>query len=198
MADDIGGIWRTIGGRRVFIKTGHSLQQAMKESGKFKTSKEKEFEKATQRLQEEDIVKALVENEEMNEQLPELRRELETADDMKRKEFLKATIIRYENQIKENQKNILKNIQNMADREGVLPSEVQDRYRLTDTQLGLETDEAKHEGKKSKNFTIKNSMVYDETGKIDFKETYKMTEAMRRNKRKQENRVKNMWLKYNT
>ena len=30
------GVWRTIGGRRVFIKTGQSLSDAMKESGKFK------------------------------------------------------------------------------------------------------------------------------------------------------------------
>lgn len=30
------GVWRTIGGRRVFIKKGQSLSDAMKESGKFK------------------------------------------------------------------------------------------------------------------------------------------------------------------
>jgi len=30
------GVWRTIGGRRVFIRTGVSLSQAMKDSGKFK------------------------------------------------------------------------------------------------------------------------------------------------------------------
>ena len=30
------GVWRTIGGRRVFIKNGQSLEEAMKESGKFK------------------------------------------------------------------------------------------------------------------------------------------------------------------
>lgn len=29
------GVWRTIGGRRVFIKEGQSLSDAMKESGKF-------------------------------------------------------------------------------------------------------------------------------------------------------------------
>ena len=29
------GVWRTIGGRRVFIKTGQSISDAMKESGKF-------------------------------------------------------------------------------------------------------------------------------------------------------------------
>ena len=36
MAD---GIWRTIGGRRVFIKDGQSLADAMKESGKFPSRK---------------------------------------------------------------------------------------------------------------------------------------------------------------
>lgn len=34
------GVWRTIGGRRVFIKTGQSLSDAMKESGKFKKKDE--------------------------------------------------------------------------------------------------------------------------------------------------------------
>jgi len=34
--DDISGVWRTIGGRRVFIKDGQDLASAMKESGKFK------------------------------------------------------------------------------------------------------------------------------------------------------------------
>jgi len=33
--DDSDGVWRTIGGRRVFIKEGQSLSDAMKESGKF-------------------------------------------------------------------------------------------------------------------------------------------------------------------
>lgn len=45
MADDIGGVWRTIGGRRVFIRTGTTLQQAMKESGKFKNLGKKVKEK---------------------------------------------------------------------------------------------------------------------------------------------------------
>lgn len=38
MADE-GGVWRTIGGRRVFIKDGQSLTDAMRESGKFEISK---------------------------------------------------------------------------------------------------------------------------------------------------------------
>lgn len=35
MNDDIGGVWRTIGGRKIFIKDGQDLASAMKESGKF-------------------------------------------------------------------------------------------------------------------------------------------------------------------
>lgn len=38
MADE-GGVWRTISGRRVFIKDGQSLTDAMRESGKFGESK---------------------------------------------------------------------------------------------------------------------------------------------------------------
>ena len=37
--NDEDGIWRTIGGRRVFIRDGQSLSDAMKKSGKFKLSK---------------------------------------------------------------------------------------------------------------------------------------------------------------
>lgn len=39
--DDNDGVWRTIGGRRVFIKKGQSMSDAMKESGKFKISNKK-------------------------------------------------------------------------------------------------------------------------------------------------------------
>lgn len=42
------GVWRTVGGRRIFIKEGQDLASAMKESGKFKSSienKEKELSK---------------------------------------------------------------------------------------------------------------------------------------------------------
>ena len=33
------GVWRTVGGRRIFIKDGQDLASAMKESGKFPKSK---------------------------------------------------------------------------------------------------------------------------------------------------------------
>lgn len=42
------GVWRTVGGRRIFIKEGQDLASAMKESGKFKSNienKEKELSK---------------------------------------------------------------------------------------------------------------------------------------------------------
>lgn len=45
-SNDLGGVWRTIGGRRIFIKDGQELASAMKESGKFKTSnKNQEYSK---------------------------------------------------------------------------------------------------------------------------------------------------------
>lgn len=39
MADE-GGVWRTVSGRRIFIKDGQSLTDAMRESGKFKGERE--------------------------------------------------------------------------------------------------------------------------------------------------------------
>lgn len=36
---DIGGVWRTVGGRRIFIKDGEDLATAMKKSGKFNSTK---------------------------------------------------------------------------------------------------------------------------------------------------------------
>lgn len=40
MDNEIGGVWRTIAGRRVFIKDGQNLSDAMKKSGKFQKKKE--------------------------------------------------------------------------------------------------------------------------------------------------------------
>ena len=41
--DEEDGVWRTIGGKRIFIQKGESLSDAMKKSGKFPTQKKKEF-----------------------------------------------------------------------------------------------------------------------------------------------------------
>lgn len=49
--DESDGVWRTIGGRRVFIKNGQSLSDAMKESGKF--SRVKRNEQLYKKLDEE-------------------------------------------------------------------------------------------------------------------------------------------------
>lgn len=38
------GVWRTVGGRRIFIKEGQDLASAMKESGKFKSNNRKQVE----------------------------------------------------------------------------------------------------------------------------------------------------------
>ena len=38
------GVWRTVGGRRIFIKDGEDLASAMKKSGKFKSNKKKQEE----------------------------------------------------------------------------------------------------------------------------------------------------------
>ena len=38
------GVWRTIGGRRVFIADGQSLSEAMRESGKFPSAKKKDVD----------------------------------------------------------------------------------------------------------------------------------------------------------
>ena len=38
---DLGGVWRTVGGRRIFIKDGEDLETAMKNSKKFDKKNEK-------------------------------------------------------------------------------------------------------------------------------------------------------------
>lgn len=40
------GVWRTVGGRRIFIRKGQNLTDAMKESGKFKTGNRREVQQA--------------------------------------------------------------------------------------------------------------------------------------------------------
>lgn len=53
MADE-NGVWRTISGRRVFIRDGQSLTDAMRESGKFDNSsdkKNKESEEVAKKIE---------------------------------------------------------------------------------------------------------------------------------------------------
>ena len=39
--DEGDGVWRTVGGKHIFIRDGESLSSAMKRSGKFKLSSKK-------------------------------------------------------------------------------------------------------------------------------------------------------------
>lgn len=86
-SNDTDGVWRTIGGRRIFIKNGKDLSTAMKESGKFKKSN-------------------AVKDEELKKKIG----------------------------------NDVKKLQEYADKEGILPSELQDRLGIKDSDLGLKDD----------------------------------------------------------
>lgn len=55
--DSEDGVWRTIGGRRVFIRTGQSLSSAMKESGKFKNMRKDVADNVEFKDMEEDTIK---------------------------------------------------------------------------------------------------------------------------------------------
>jgi hypothetical protein len=66
MADEE-GVWRTVGGRRVFIKTGQALNDAMRDSGKFPStiiSKNNKYQEVLGALQELDsgIPEVTIEN----------------------------------------------------------------------------------------------------------------------------------------
>ena len=56
--EDEDGVWRTIGGRRIFIRNGESLTDAMKRSGKFKNpvKKIKKLSKKKLKQMQDDIV----------------------------------------------------------------------------------------------------------------------------------------------
>lgn len=70
------GVWRTVRGRRIFIKDGQSLTEAMKDSGKFESKKEEKFT-------EEEI-------EEIKDDIESFKKgESETFEDMKPEQFKK-------------------------------------------------------------------------------------------------------------
>lgn len=45
--EDLGGVWRTVGGRRIFIKDGQDLYEAMNDSGKFTNLKKTNSQRKT-------------------------------------------------------------------------------------------------------------------------------------------------------
>ena len=70
------GVWRTVRGRKIFIKDGQSLTEAMKDSGKFESKKEEKFT-------EEEI-------EEIKDDIESFKKgESETFEDMKPEQFKK-------------------------------------------------------------------------------------------------------------
>lgn len=82
--DESEGVWRTIGGRRVFIREGQSLEDAMRESGKFKSAKKKE------KLTNSD------EDKEIKGRMEELQREIDSGRNNKEKtERLKEELQQY-------------------------------------------------------------------------------------------------------
>ena len=60
---DENGVWRTIGGRRVFIRDGQSLSDAMKESGKFPNRATRESGTRIGHVDEDEIYDSLPESE---------------------------------------------------------------------------------------------------------------------------------------
>ena len=79
--DEKDGVWRTIGGRKVFIRNGQSLKDAMKESGKFEKQKirttaqiNKEYEELSKKMQKDDYYY----RPEDDRKLKELRAEYDT------------------------------------------------------------------------------------------------------------------------
>lgn len=59
MNDNIGGVWRTVGGRRIFIKNGQDLSTAMKESGKFNKIKNLSTEEIKDRNNDVKLLKKM-------------------------------------------------------------------------------------------------------------------------------------------
>lgn len=70
--DESEGVWRTIGGRRVFIREGQSLSDAMIESGKFKGQKNKPGMRESYRKEKE---------KDMDEEVKLKRKSFESSED---------------------------------------------------------------------------------------------------------------------
>ena len=81
--DNDDGVWRTIGGRRVFIRNGQDLASAMKESGKFKPKYDKKmfandenYMKESEEKEEDRRIQKAIEDKETNEKISNTNKEL--------------------------------------------------------------------------------------------------------------------------
>lgn len=75
--DDLGGVWRTIGGRRVFIKNGQDLATAMKESKKFDKERSQNQKHKNKNIKKEENNAETKEIQNLKSRLDELNKEME-------------------------------------------------------------------------------------------------------------------------
>lgn len=114
------GIFRTIGGRKIFIRDGESLSSAMQRSGKFKTQKnenEHDFKKLNKQIDEEnnkkadETIKGIYKEPNEKEVLKNIeKRKMETEDKEKTKKGLT------EDEIKKGYNNVEDAIRNEKER----------------------------------------------------------------------------------
>lgn len=118
--DDIGGVWRTIGGRRIFIKDGQNLATAMKESGKFNNDNKKikqqyktkqEVNKKIKELNKKIYSREQFDEEEYNklkkevEELKETKKKLPN-ENIENNNYEEYKVLKKESSLEEIQKNI--------------------------------------------------------------------------------------------
>ena len=84
---DLGGVWRTVGGRRIFIKDGEDLATAMKNSGKFnneKTKEEKAEESVLIKQKRDEITKKIAKGGLSQEEYKKLKEEKDKLTEKKK------------------------------------------------------------------------------------------------------------------
>ena len=78
------GVWRTVGGRRIFIKEGQDLATAMKESGKFNSNAKKKSKELSKEEKAEKSVLIKQQREKLREKLNESGLSQEEYDNIKK------------------------------------------------------------------------------------------------------------------
>lgn len=152
---DLGGVWRTVGGRRIFIKDGEDLETAMKNSGKFnkkRTKEEMAEESVLLRKQKEEIEKKLYkeknlsqeEYEKLKNKLKEISKQKKELDKNLTSEDLKEARHRIENKEIEKAEKIITNkisdedfkkINNELEKELINIEDKEDDYGINQSYL---------------------------------------------------------------
>lgn len=96
--DEKDGVWRTVGGRRIFIRNGESLTDAMKNSGKFKMKKSKRDTKFGDKKIRNDK-----EFETTRDAMNAIAKQLNETEDPKQKVTLERVLKNYTKNLKEYQ-----------------------------------------------------------------------------------------------